>query len=60
MHTIEGAKLIGLASTAGHCWVEASDDFLVVGAYPPDPHWDICRQAPTHEASERMAHLPFP
>jgi uncharacterized protein YjlB len=44
----------------GHCLIEASDDFLVVGAYPPDQHFDICRQARTHEASERMAHLSYP
>jgi uncharacterized protein YjlB len=33
---------------------------LVVGAYPPDQNWDICRNAPTPEMTARMAHLPFP
>jgi uncharacterized protein YjlB len=44
----------------GHCKLAASADFLVIGAYPPDQNWDICRTAPTQEALQRMAALPFP
>src|SRR4051794_3212999 len=49
-----------LPAGTGHCKIEASSDFLVVGAYPPDQNWDICRKALSSEALKRMLNLPFP
>jgi uncharacterized protein YjlB len=57
---ITAGQVLVLPAGTGHCKIRASSDFLVIGAYPPDQQWDICRSAPTAESQSRMRQLPFP
>ncbi len=58
--TVRTGDVAVLPTGTGHCCIEGSSDFLVVGAYPPHQKWDICRSAPSEATLAAMRAVPFP
>lgn len=57
---VTAGDAVFLPAGTGHCRVEASPAFLVVGAYPPGQAFDLCRSAPTGAMRQCIEALDLP
>ncbi|WP_353062750.1 cupin [Tunturibacter psychrotolerans] len=58
--TVHAGDVLVLPTGTGHCRISASHDFLVIGAYPENEHWDICRSTASPETLASMRKIRFP
>lgn len=57
---VSAGDVVVLPAGTGHCRVEASEDFLVVGGYPPNQDTGISRTAVGEEQRQAMLQTSFP
>lgn len=60
--TVRAGDVVVIPAGVGHQNLGASDDFLVVGAYPPGPAWDLCYGRPEERPRvlQNIAAVPRP
>lgn len=58
--SVNAGDCLVLPAGTGHKRIDASRDFLVVGAYPPGQEADIQTQAPTEEQLRTIKAIPLP
>lgn len=57
---VEAGDALLLPAGTGHCRLEASNDLLVIGGYPPGQEADLCREMPTAEQQAMIDELGIP